>query len=132
MLLVLGLDEATEAVYRAMLVAPQSTVAELCQQTGLSDESMSAALSRLSELALLRPPAEQTDQLRVVPPEIGIEILLARQSAELAAHRERVEAARASAALLIAEYAEIGQPPSSPSTARTPQLVRSCSPARAR
>ncbi|MDH6116769.1 DNA-binding CsgD family transcriptional regulator/sugar-specific transcriptional regulator TrmB [Kitasatospora sp. GAS204A] len=103
----LGLDVASEAVYRAMLAHPQDDVAALVQRLGVSEDSVRQALDTLSELALLRPSHERQGELRAVSPDVGMEILMARQQAELAAQQLRIEASRAAAAQLIAEYAEL-------------------------
>ncbi len=106
MLSMLGLDATAEAVYRAMLAHPQDGTAALRQRLSLSDESVRQALDTLSELALLRPAHGRQGELRAVSPDVGMEILIARQQAELAAQQLRVEASRAAAAELIAEFAE--------------------------
>ncbi|MFI5532347.1 LuxR C-terminal-related transcriptional regulator [Kitasatospora sp. NPDC051853] len=107
MLTTLGLDAASEAVYRTMLIHPQEGVAGLAMAAGLSEEAVRGALDVLSELALVRPSYEQSGALRAVSPDVGMEILMSRQQAELAAQQLRIEASRAAAAQLIAEYSEI-------------------------
>ncbi|MFD9379377.1 LuxR C-terminal-related transcriptional regulator [Streptomyces sp. NPDC059999] len=114
MLTTLGLDAASESVYRAMLADPSGGVAELVARTGQSEHSVRDALDLLSELALVRPSAEREGRLRAVSPDIGMEILMARQQAELAAQQQRLEASRAAAAQLIAEYADLRPAASSP------------------
>jgi DNA-binding CsgD family transcriptional regulator/sugar-specific transcriptional regulator TrmB len=106
-LMSLGLESEAEAVYRGMLAHPAEGVAALCERLGLSDDAVRRGLDRLSELALVRPSYEEPGRLRAVSPDVGMEILLARQQAELAAQQQRVESSRAAAALLIAEYAEL-------------------------
>lgn len=108
----LGLDTTAESVYRAILAHPQEGVAELRGRLGLGEEEMGTALDHLSELALVRPSAEDPRQLHAVGPHLGMEILLARQQAdlasrqtELAAMQQRVEISRAAAARLISEFA---------------------------
>ncbi|GAA3482923.1 helix-turn-helix transcriptional regulator [Streptomyces yanii] len=107
MLTTLGLDQETETLYRAMLTYPAEGVAALCERLGMPEESVRGGLDRLSELALVRPSQEEPGQIRAVSPEIGMEMLLARQQAELAAQQQRVEASRAAAARLIAECADL-------------------------
>ncbi|MFI1734534.1 LuxR C-terminal-related transcriptional regulator [Streptomyces acidicola] len=105
MLGLLGLDASAEEVYRAMLAHPGMGVAELAEVLGTPEREIRSALDRLHELSLVRSsPAEA---LRAVGPELGMEILLARQQAELAAQQQRVEASRAAAAQLIAQFAEL-------------------------
>jgi DNA-binding CsgD family transcriptional regulator/DNA-binding transcriptional ArsR family regulator len=106
MLGVLGLDAVSESVYRAMLTRPQDDVAALREHLSLSEAQMSASLDRLSELALVRAAYEREGSLRAVSPDVGIELLMARQQAELAAQQQRLETSRLAAAQLIAEYAE--------------------------
>ncbi|MGW4651957.1 helix-turn-helix transcriptional regulator [Kitasatospora sp. NPDC004289] len=107
MLTTLGLDTTSEAVYRAMLMHPQEGVAGLAAVTGLAEADVRAALDVLSELALVRPSYEQSGALRAVSPDVGMEILMTRQQAELAAQQLRIEASRAAAAQLIAEYSDM-------------------------
>ncbi|MFJ9344356.1 LuxR C-terminal-related transcriptional regulator [Streptomyces sp. NPDC101733] len=114
MLTTLGLDAASESVYRAMLADPTGGVAELVARTGQSEHAVRDALDLLSELALVRPSAEREGRLRAVSPDVGMEILMARQQAELAAQQQRLEASRAAAAQLIAEYADLRPAASSP------------------
>ncbi|MFD7411415.1 LuxR C-terminal-related transcriptional regulator [Kitasatospora purpeofusca] len=107
MLTALGLDAASEAVYRAMLAHSGEGVAGVAARLSLSEGEVRAALDHLSELALLRPSAERPGSLRAVSPDVGMEILMARQQAELAAAQARIEASRAAAAQLIADYADL-------------------------
>ncbi|MER5885419.1 helix-turn-helix domain-containing protein [Streptomyces sp. NPDC001941] len=104
MLQELGLDETDERVYRAMLEHPGDGVAALVARLGLSESALRACLDRLSALALVLPAKYQEVGFRAVSPEIAMEVLLSRQQAELAAHQQRVEASRAAAARLVAEY----------------------------
>ncbi|MFI8418922.1 LuxR C-terminal-related transcriptional regulator [Streptomyces sp. NPDC085479] len=107
MLTALGLDAMSEAVYRGMLAHPQDGVNALAERLGTTGTVVRQALDTLSELSLLRPSGEHEGMLRAVSPDIGMEILMARQQAELAAQQLRIEASRAAAAQLIAEYADL-------------------------
>lgn len=107
MLGALGLDAVSESVYRAMLTHPQDDAAALRDRLGLSEAQVRASLDRLSELALVRVSCERKGSLRAVSPDVGIELLIVRQQAELAAQQQRLEASRLAAAQLIAEYAEL-------------------------
>ncbi|MEU3771951.1 LuxR C-terminal-related transcriptional regulator [Streptomyces sp. NPDC032472] len=111
MLASLGLDTLTEEVYLAMLSNPGTGVAGIAGALGRAEQDVRGALDRLHDLSLVRPSAEG---LRAVTPELGMEALLARQQAELAAQQQRVEASRAAAAQLIAQFADVrpaaGQP----------------------
>ncbi|MFJ9432872.1 helix-turn-helix domain-containing protein [Streptomyces sp. NPDC101490] len=114
MLTALGLDAVAEAVYRAMLADPTGGVAELVARVGRTEEEVRDALDTLSELALVRPSAQREGGLRAVSPDIGMEILMARQQAELAAQQLRLESSRSVAAQLIAEYADLRPAATSP------------------
>ncbi|MGC5361560.1 helix-turn-helix transcriptional regulator [Streptomyces sp. DT24] len=107
MLTELGLDVTAEAVYRAMLSMPRAGVAALSAALGSSEEAVRVALDELSELALVRPSAEDAGRLRAVSPDIGMEILMARRQAQLTEQQQRLDASRAAAVQLIAEYAEL-------------------------
>ncbi|MFJ8016532.1 LuxR C-terminal-related transcriptional regulator [Streptomyces sp. NPDC096339] len=113
MLATLGLDATAEAVYRAMLAHPSDGVLALADRLGIGEADVRQSLDLLSELALIRPSYERAGELRAVPPEVGMEILMARQQAELAAQQLRIEASRAAAAQLIAEFADLS--PAAPS-----------------
>ncbi|MET9550427.1 LuxR C-terminal-related transcriptional regulator [Streptomyces sp. NPDC006627] len=105
MLINLGLDAVAETVYRGMLAHPGSSLAELGSRLHILEEDLRGALDRLSELALVRASLDDPSQVHAVDPHLGMEILLARQQAELAAQQQRVEASRAAAARLISEFA---------------------------
>ncbi|MEU8775012.1 LuxR C-terminal-related transcriptional regulator [Streptomyces sp. NPDC048606] len=114
MLATLGLDATTEAVYRAMLAYPREGVKALAAHLDTPEDDVRRALDTLSELSLIRPSYEQAGELRAVSPEVGMEILMARQQAELAAQQLRIEASRAAAAQLIAEFADLTPATTSP------------------
>ncbi|MGW7459937.1 hypothetical protein [Streptomyces sp. NPDC054797] len=63
---VLGLGTRAESVYRALPARPPDGVAALAQYTGHghAEEQVRDTLGLLSELALVRPSAEQESRLR--------------------------------------------------------------------
>lgn len=103
MLELLGLDAEAERVYRALLAHPKDGVTALSQRLELPESALRACLDRLSRLALVQPSAREGIGFRALNPEDAMELLLARQQAELASHQQKVEASRAAAAQLIAE-----------------------------
>ncbi|MGW0771827.1 LuxR C-terminal-related transcriptional regulator [Streptomyces sp. NPDC002676] len=107
MLTTLGLDAASEAVYRAMLAHPHEGVAALSKRLGLTATEIRQSLDMLSELALIRPSCDQHGAFHAVSPDVGLELLMARQREELAAQQQRIEASRVAAAQLIAEFAHL-------------------------
>ncbi|MER5206783.1 helix-turn-helix transcriptional regulator [Streptomyces sp. NPDC002825] len=107
MLTLLGLDQKTESVYRAMLAYPGDGVVAIGTRIGFAEEDVRGALDRLSEIGLVRSSYDSPGTLRAVSPDVGLELLLARQQAELLAQQQRVEESRAAAAQLIAEYTQL-------------------------
>jgi DNA-binding CsgD family transcriptional regulator/sugar-specific transcriptional regulator TrmB len=103
MLDVLGLGTEAEAVYRAMLSYPREGVLQLAARLGYTEQQVREGLDRLSELALVQSSPGEGIGFRAASPETAMEILLARQQAELAAQQMHMEASRAAAAQLIAE-----------------------------
>ena len=102
----LRLDSAAESVYRTMLSQPSWGPAELSARLGLSDAEIRAALDHLSGMALVRTSTEDPSRMHAVSPHLGMEILLARQMADLACQQQRVEETRAAAARLISEFVD--------------------------
>jgi sugar-specific transcriptional regulator TrmB len=124
MLTTLGIDADAEAVYRAMLARPRDGVAAIGEALGLTEDQVRAALDTLSALALVRPSYEREGSLRAVSPDLGLELLLARQQHELEGQQQRLEASRATAARLIAEYAGLRPETDSPGVEQLTGLDR--------
>ncbi|MEE1926713.1 helix-turn-helix transcriptional regulator [Streptomyces sp. TRM 70351] len=103
----LGLNAVAETVYRALLRQPRASLEEHRARLGLTAGQVREAVERLQELSLVRPAADgdPQDRVHVVSPGLGLESLLARQRAELAAHQQRVEAGHAAVAQLVGEFA---------------------------
>lgn len=114
MLVELGLDGTAEAVYRIMLVRPQLGERDIARSLELSEPEVREALERLGELTLVRPSYEFPHRLRAVPPAAGMEVLVARRQAELAADQQRLEASREAAARLVADFASLAPAVSGP------------------
>ena len=107
MLEALGLDPLSEQLYRSMLAHPSEGVAELSVRLARAETEILEALARLSKLSLIRPSEQDGSGFHPVAPEIAMELLLTRQRARLAAEQSKVEASRAAAAQLIAEYSTL-------------------------
>lgn len=101
---VLGMDAASEAVYRRLLAFPGEGRQRLPERLGLTDRTVGVALGRLRALGFVRPAAEPPHRLHAVSPRLGLDILLSRQEAELGARQQRLREARAAAARLIGEF----------------------------
>jgi DNA-binding NarL/FixJ family response regulator len=90
-----------------MLANPLEGIIVLVSRLGIPEDRVRAGLDRLSKMALIQPSAREGIGFRAVSPETAMEVLLARQQAELAAQQMRVEASRAAAAQLIAECSSL-------------------------
>jgi DNA-binding CsgD family transcriptional regulator/sugar-specific transcriptional regulator TrmB len=104
MLGVLGLGPIAEAVYAALLEHPASGVAELVEVTGCGEAEVRAALDDLADRTFLRPSRDAPGSLRVVGPEVALDLVVRRQEAELAQRAQELAASRAAAAEAVAAY----------------------------
>jgi DNA-binding CsgD family transcriptional regulator/sugar-specific transcriptional regulator TrmB len=96
----LGLSQDADDVYRGLLAEPSFGVAELCVHLALSEERVRAALDELARISLLRTSRDAPERLRVVSPQVGLDLLLREQEQELARYKAAVSAA-------VAEYADL-------------------------
>ncbi|WP_323375612.1 helix-turn-helix transcriptional regulator [Streptomyces alkaliterrae] len=108
MLSALGVDNASEAVYRVMLDEPDWGVAEIGAHVGLPDAEVHAALDRLTELRLLRPKFADSSILRPVGLDVGVQLLLARREAEVRRVQEEFAAGRAAVLELMESRSPTG------------------------
>ncbi|MET7638035.1 helix-turn-helix transcriptional regulator [Streptomyces sp. NPDC005438] len=108
----LGLDRSSETVYRAMLAHPLDDAVALAARLGMAPQEIVEAYARLSELQLVQAVPDRPGLMRAISPELGLELLLTRQQAEFAAHRQRIAASRAAASQLITEYSRLHPAPS--------------------
>lgn len=86
-----------------MLAYPGEDIAGMARRLRCPEDEIRESLDRLAALAMVQPSDFAGSGFQAVSPETAMELLLARQHAELAAQRMRVEASRAAAAQLIAE-----------------------------
>ncbi|MFC0863953.1 LuxR C-terminal-related transcriptional regulator [Sphaerimonospora cavernae] len=105
MLKLQGLDSTSEAVYRTMLRHPRYGAAALAQSLGLTEDVVTGAMKKLSNLALIRPSTNSDVRVQVVSPLMDLEALLSRQQADLADQQRRIEESRAAVTRLISVYA---------------------------
>ncbi|MDQ7911472.1 LuxR C-terminal-related transcriptional regulator [Phytohabitans sp. ZYX-F-186] len=104
MLEAFGVDPSAEKIYLAMLKQPGAGTASLAASLGWTEDAVKDALDELARLSLLRPSWEDPELLRPVLPEVGLEILLARQRAELLRRQHQIEEGRAAIEALVAEH----------------------------
>ncbi|MFD6951493.1 MULTISPECIES: LuxR family transcriptional regulator [unclassified Nocardiopsis] len=104
----LGIDPVAESVYRRMLSHPDDGVAELAAGLDVPESRVREALDLLNEMALVRSSNRAGGRLHAVNPQLGMEILLSHQQADLARRQQRLEESRAVAVELIAEFSGSG------------------------
>jgi DNA-binding CsgD family transcriptional regulator len=107
MLEMLGLDTVANAVYQAMLAEPGFGVAQLCEHLNLSETQVRNALDDLADLSLLRESRQTPGMLRVVSPEIGLEVILRRQEEDLARRQQELAANKSAVARAVAKFADL-------------------------
>lgn len=107
MLAALGLDADAEAVYRLMLVHQDWGIAELAADLGRTETEVRAGLDRLAELNLLRRSLQAPGGLRPVSPDLGFQLLLQRQQAELLRQQQQFAESQAAISRLLDEYSEL-------------------------
>lgn len=100
----LGIDPVAESVYRRMLFHPDAGVAELADGLGIPEDCVRRSLDILSELALVRSSADSGGRLHAINPQLGTQILLTHQQAELVQRQQQLEESRAAAARLIIDF----------------------------
>ncbi len=122
----LGLDLMAEQLYRAMLAHPREGIRDLSLRMGVSEEEIARRLDQLSAMALIEPARQEASGFFPLDPEQAMELLLARQLAELAAQRKRIAASQAAAAQLIAECSSLQPRVSNEETERLvgPEAIR--------
>ncbi|MFC1231492.1 MULTISPECIES: helix-turn-helix domain-containing protein [Streptomyces] len=102
-----GLSRQAHDVYRALLLKPDSDLADIAREVGLPVEETRGALDLLTDLSLLHS-VESNSHFIPADPEVGIYPLLERRSAELDEQRASLSQGRAAVAALAAEYATLG------------------------
>ena len=106
----LGLSADAEAVYRIMLTHRDWGVAQIAESLHSSEAGVRDSLTELADLTLLRRSRDRTDELRPVNPELALQLLLARQQAELLEKQQRFAVTQAAVSQLITDYAATRRP----------------------
>lgn len=109
----LGLTEESDSLYRAMLAKPDSGVSSLAADLGWTEAQVRQCLDELADLSLLSAPpfVSEARGLRVIRPQLALDLLLSRQYAQVARRQQELAEKRAAAAALIAGYQhEAGAP----------------------
>ncbi|MFI8101406.1 LuxR C-terminal-related transcriptional regulator [Streptomyces sp. NPDC086023] len=104
MLEVLGLGASAESVYRGLLEHPGAGVAELCELLGMPETEVRDGLDRLIDLELLQPSRDVPGLLRALTPDVGLELILRRQEAELVRRQQELAAGKEAMARAVASF----------------------------
>lgn len=107
MLNVLGLSPDAEIVYAAMLEQQQASLMDLVNITGLAEVQVRSALDEMAEHTFVRPSQQSPIGMRVVSPEVALNVILRRQEADLARRAQEVAASKAAAAEFVASVRNI-------------------------
>ncbi|WP_147064276.1 hypothetical protein [Knoellia locipacati] len=98
-----GVSSGAEEVYRVLVRLRHATRAELGSLGVVPEDELDAAISELGALGLT---AESASGWSAVPPERAVELLIHREEQVLAARRARLDQARDSIPLLVADYVD--------------------------
>ncbi|MFE6764016.1 LuxR C-terminal-related transcriptional regulator [Streptomyces sp. NPDC057689] len=105
MLELLGLGKNPAELYRAVLANPGLTVEELVDTLRWPADQVRSALDECVRLSLIRPSWEPPGTLRPVPPDVGLQALLARQEADILERQRQMTNVRVEVSRLVHEYA---------------------------
>ncbi|MFE9428344.1 hypothetical protein ACFYNO_35950 [Kitasatospora sp. NPDC006697] len=86
-----GVAPIVEQVYRALLQSPRFNSRDLADRLDCRPDEIWNAVQELARLTLMRPSCEDPQVLRAVPLKFGLEILQARQEADLLAQPRQPE-----------------------------------------
>ncbi|MEU8225946.1 LuxR C-terminal-related transcriptional regulator [Kribbella sp. NPDC048915] len=103
----LGVDEATFAVYHALLSHPDSTPEQIAKLVDRSTGEVEALMDKLRSLDLLVPTWTNPDGEHAVHPRVGLTGLAERRRAELNKALLQLKEAEASAEVIAEQYNEL-------------------------
>ena len=90
-----------------MLTHPDWGVGDIAQSLRMPESEIRESLSRLADLTLLRQSLDAPERMHPVNPEVGLQLLLERQHAELLDRQHRLAESRAAVSQLIADYTTV-------------------------
>src|SRR5262245_4417606 len=103
----LGLDDATLAVYSALLRDPDHTPDRIAAELGLPPAEVLRLVDRLRELELVIPTWTSQGGEHAVHPRIGLSILARRRRDELSRQLSQLEESEGYAEKLAEQYSEL-------------------------
>ncbi|MET9961516.1 LuxR C-terminal-related transcriptional regulator [Streptomyces sp. NPDC006326] len=109
----LGLDPATEAVYRLMATRPEGWgVEQIATHLGCGESRVREALDRLAQASLLRRSRAVPGTWRAVSPELGVQLALRRHQEELDRRQREITESHEAVSRMISEL-RLGPSPGS-------------------
>jgi DNA-binding CsgD family transcriptional regulator/sugar-specific transcriptional regulator TrmB len=105
---VIGLDGRTSRVYKAVLDDPAADVPGLAAALGIQESEVSDALDALADSALLQPSRDNPGAFRIVDPCLALERALRQEEEDLAKRQRELDASKAHAAQILAEFERPG------------------------
>lgn len=100
----LGIDRDALIVYRLLRLHGNQSAEWLAQRADLSIERAYGAVSKLTNLALIRPSWDRPGEMFAIDPELGFSLLISRAQDELTQRRSRLQDCRSLVTTIIAEY----------------------------
>jgi DNA-binding CsgD family transcriptional regulator/sugar-specific transcriptional regulator TrmB len=103
----LGVRHSVAYVYSVMLTNSRAGLPELVAATGLKEAALRAILDEMADLTFVRPSLDKPDAIRVVPPEVALDVLVRCEEFELAKHAQELAANKAAVAQALAAINEL-------------------------
>ena len=108
----LGLDAATQAVYRAFLSCPDADLDKISELAGIDRAETEVALDRLAGLALVSWEDHEIGRPRLNDPDAALSALVAQRQSEIAQRQLEIEESRLAVAQLLAARSQVEGPDS--------------------
>lgn len=99
-----GISIETEQLYFMLVKHPGMSIEEAAARLDWHETETTKQVDELAELSLLWPSRGDSSGLHPVEPEIGLDMLIAREHAALAARTQVLQECKVAARVLVAEY----------------------------
>ncbi|MFJ9343028.1 LuxR C-terminal-related transcriptional regulator [Streptomyces sp. NPDC101733] len=107
----LGLDPATEAVYRLMVTRPDGWgVEQIAAHLGVTETDVRESLDDLARVSLLRRSRAVPGTWRAVSPELGMQLMLRRHQEELDRRQREISESHDAVTRMISELRHAPRP----------------------
>jgi DNA-binding CsgD family transcriptional regulator/sugar-specific transcriptional regulator TrmB len=102
----LGVGRDAAHVYTLMLTNSEAGMQELVAATGMEEAALRATLDELADLTFVRASLDEPGAIRVIRPEVALDILIRRQESEFARRAHELAASKAAVAQMLAAINE--------------------------